>query len=291
MPKHSWLLGFSTIALIVTNFTASANTLDGTIGLTEYQFTSATSGSAAYDTQISGGRDELQDGSGGERWDIDFLGFSVVGDKVYFGIQGGSILSGENQLGSQTLWLGDLAIDVGGDEDFEYGVMLGLNSTTGATAFDFYDVDEWSGVNIYNRTPEVNPGTTGNDHKTNFYKITEASGQTVQNVNGQFEKSTPKKLGDYSLVDNTASTVIEGYYEQGAEFGVDHVLEGVFDLGLLSMFTPEEGGEIIMYLAMSCVNDEAIVVGEISPVPLPSSVWLFGTALLGFIGFSRRTRI
>ncbi len=30
---------------------------------------------------------------------------------------------------------------------------------------------------------------------------------------------------------------------------------------------------------------------HVSAVPLPSSVWLFGTALLGFIGFSRRTRI
>jgi len=29
----------------------------------------------------------------------------------------------------------------------------------------------------------------------------------------------------------------------------------------------------------------------VSPVPLPSAVWLFGSALLGFIGMSRRTRV
>ena len=30
---------------------------------------------------------------------------------------------------------------------------------------------------------------------------------------------------------------------------------------------------------------------HVSPVPLPSAVWLFGTALLGFIGISRRTKV
>ena len=30
---------------------------------------------------------------------------------------------------------------------------------------------------------------------------------------------------------------------------------------------------------------------EIPPVPVPAAVWLFGTALIGFIGISRRTRI
>jgi len=30
---------------------------------------------------------------------------------------------------------------------------------------------------------------------------------------------------------------------------------------------------------------------NVSPVPLPSAVWLFGSALIGFIGMSRRTRV
>ncbi len=30
---------------------------------------------------------------------------------------------------------------------------------------------------------------------------------------------------------------------------------------------------------------------DVSPVPVPSAVWLFGSALLGFIGVSRRTRV
>ena len=31
--------------------------------------------------------------------------------------------------------------------------------------------------------------------------------------------------------------------------------------------------------------------GAVSAVPVPASVWLFGTALIGFIGFSRRTKV
>ena len=30
---------------------------------------------------------------------------------------------------------------------------------------------------------------------------------------------------------------------------------------------------------------------HVSPVPIPSAVWLFGSALIGFIGLSRRTRV
>jgi hypothetical protein len=31
--------------------------------------------------------------------------------------------------------------------------------------------------------------------------------------------------------------------------------------------------------------------GALSAVPVPAAVWLFGTALIGFIGFSRRTKV
>ena len=31
------------------------------------------------------------------------------------------------------------------------------------------------------------------------------------------------------------------------------------------------------------------IYGTASPIPVPAAIWLFGTALIGFIGFSRRT--
>jgi hypothetical protein len=35
----------------------------------------------------------------------------------------------------------------------------------------------------------------------------------------------------------------------------------------------------------------SIYTSGISPVPVPAAIWLFGTALIGFIGMSRRTKI
>jgi hypothetical protein len=33
------------------------------------------------------------------------------------------------------------------------------------------------------------------------------------------------------------------------------------------------------------------ILGNVSPVPVPAAFWLFGTALIGFIGFSSRTKV
>lgn len=35
----------------------------------------------------------------------------------------------------------------------------------------------------------------------------------------------------------------------------------------------------------------SIYTSGVSPIPVPAAVWLFGTALIGFIGFSRRTKV
>jgi hypothetical protein len=32
------------------------------------------------------------------------------------------------------------------------------------------------------------------------------------------------------------------------------------------------------------------IIGDIPPVPLPAAVWLFGTALIGLVGFSKRRK-
>lgn len=57
--------------------------------------------------------------------------------------------------------------------------------------------------------------------------------------------------------------------------------DGIMDLRL-SNFWNDKGGSI-SYLAL--------YGKDISAVPVPGAVWLFGTALLGFIGLSRSTRV
>jgi hypothetical protein len=39
------------------------------------------------------------------------------------------------------------------------------------------------------------------------------------------------------------------------------------------------------------ISHVAIYTGSTSAVPVPATIWLFGTALIGFIGVSRRTKI
>jgi len=70
--------------------------------------------------------------------------------------------------------------------------------------------------------------------------------------------------------------------------GDDNVLEGEFDLSLLSLFDANSGGVISTYLTMTCVNDEALVTAEVSAVPIPAALWLFGPALLGLLGLRRK---
>ena len=54
---------------------------------------------------------------------------------------------------------------------------------------------------------------------------------------------------------------------------------GIFSVSRLSQFP---GGPV--------PNPSNWVTGP-SPVPVPAAFWLFGTALIGFIGFSRRTKV
>ena len=54
---------------------------------------------------------------------------------------------------------------------------------------------------------------------------------------------------------------------------------------------PDSSTEYQPYL----VNDEPFCKidspGDIPPIPVPAAFWLFGTALIGFVGFSRRRKI
>ncbi len=45
-------------------------------------------------------------------------------------------------------------------------------------------------------------------------------------------------------------------------------------------------------LMIAFKNEQFYVSGiEFSAVPVPAAIWLFGTALIGFIGISRRTNL
>jgi len=273
MDLKKTLLLFGLTVVFATS--GHAVSINGAIGADEYAYSTDTS-NPLWNTDGTS-TNEAHDGSYNHRWDIDFLGFDIDNDANTFsvGIKGGEIVGGSS--GSQ--YLGDLAIgivtdtnlfdpntafDPGGTFDFQYGIRLYADN--GDLELKFYDVDSWDGADIYNGQHASNIPSDPHDHITNTYKLNSSSS------------------GDAALSSATSSNGLTGKHQT-------NVLEGSFDLSLLSLFNELTGGKIITYLTMSCVNDEAMVHADISAVPIPSAVWLFGSALVGFIGFSRRTSV
>jgi len=78
-------------------------------------------------------------------------------------------------------------------------------------------------------------------------------------------------------------TVKDGNH-QPARYLFDLTMNGLFWNGtddlVLADFWPGQGS----------ISNFAIY-GTASPVPVPAALWLFGSALIGFIGFSRRTAV
>jgi len=270
---------------IIPAVTAFAATIDGIFGgISEYSYNTEAAPNSKHNTHGGLANSEYNDGSGGSPWDINYLGTDIdrsgVDSMFQFGAVGGSILSGQNLYGNQNLFLSDIAINVvAGLETptdpthdstgWDYAVRL-LNLTDAGLVggkmqadFELFEFVEgrssWEGRNIYGRNPDGSQG----------------------HVTETFEMIKGDSLGTFS-----------GFYtDNGAD---NSVLEGSFDMGLLSLYNEAEGGKIITYITMSCVNDEAIVHAEISPdfsaVPIPAGIWLFGSAMIGLVGFNRQRK-
>ena len=284
-PTTKILLTLALLALPGTQ--VSAATMDGALNnLNEYSFNTLAVPNPKHNTHNHGSAgSEADDGSGGDKWDINYLGTDIdrsgATSMFQFGAVGGNILSGQNSQSSQDLFLSDLALSVRapgsppvedptindtGSTGWNYAIrLLGLvdskdlkdnQKQADFEVFEFVDGSSWEGRNIYNRNPD---GSQGHVTRT------------------------------FEMMDGQSKGTFSGIYTDNG--GDNNVLEGAFRLSLLSLFDEATGGSIISYLTMSCVNDEAIVYADIAAVPVPAAFWLFGTALLGFIGISRRTAV
>lgn len=266
---------------------ALAASVDGVLGgVGEYSYNTEASPNDKHNTHGHGSANsEYDDGSGGDRYDLNYLGFDIVGGQFQFGVVGGSILStphlglDKNDIDRSPLYLGDIAINVDGfgqpfqdptqnasaSNEWDYAVRI-LSIDSDSFTFSVLTGGDWLGLDIYNRE------AADNGHHTDTFRM---------------ENGT-------AIADQNQQTVFSGVFAEdtdGSNGEDDYVLEGSFDLSLLSLFDENTGGRIITYLTMSCVNDEAITYADVSPVPVPAAIWLFGSALIGFIGISRRTRV
>ena len=262
-------------AMFLSTMAVSA-TIDGVItqGSSEYQAsTDGVEGSAKWhskgnysndpdsDDYSDGENHEYDDASTGDRWDINYLGTSVVDGRFQFGAVGGKILSGRET--GTNIYLGDFAISVNGYTDptedstgFDYALrVLGVNNKTGVARFSLLQGGVWEEADIYG-------GLSG--HTSETYRMSNSNGhlEEILRFNGNW---TRNGRGD------------------------DNVLEGEFNLSYLGLFDAATGGTISTYLTMACVNDEALVDMHVPPaVPIPAALWLFGPVLLGMMGIRRK---
>ena len=256
----------TTVLFSLISLNSVAATIDGSITGSEYQWnTDGVEGSSKWNTH--GGSQEYNDASGGDRWDINYLGTSIKNGQFQFGLIGGEILDG-GITGSgrgNPIYLSDIAIGVTDfgvaatdpttdSSGFQYAIrLLGVNNDTGIASFSLLEGGTWEGADIYDN--DYAP-----DHITETYK----------------------------MIGATKETFFSGSW--GNNGGDDNVLEGGFDLSLLSIFDPSVGGRLSTYVTMACVNDEAYVTADVAAVPVPAALWLLTPALLGFMGLRRRIK-
>ena len=62
---------------------------------------------------------------------------------------------------------------------------------------------------------------------------------------------------------------------------------GEIEVGLATGMSPFDRNELASFTGDWTLN---LTPTEVSPIPIPGAVWLFGTALIGLVGFSKRRK-
>ena len=134
---------------------------------------------------------------------------------------------------------------------------------------------------------------------------------------------------DTNAFSSISITTTAGTKQSGASYGVPNPVSpggGSFGLGLVAALSADLTGTPVLYaeLLQDLTNSGGVIgvdlvgfslesicaipncnlitlggerrfltgsVASVSPVPVPAAVWLFGTALLGFVGMSRRRKV
>ena len=137
-----------------------------------------------------------------------------------------------------------------------------------------------------------------------FETITESLGGDFT-WSGAVEGTLPVNvLGDFSNSPNAVST-IDGYWYGAAGYGdstIENFLEYNGDyLGFVFTSHNSSYGQLITTTDQDWVRTlgstannqllmENIIAGSVSTVPVPAAAWLFGSGLIGLVGFARRKK-
>ncbi len=182
---------------------------------------------------------------GGEKYDVEALYFTYDSNYIY-----GAVVTGFPVGGTSSFDAGDLAIDLGADGLYEYGVAV--RDHDGFSEGKLYKVSEWDDV--------AYPSNGG----SNPFAL--KSGELVNANANELE---------FVFSDSvyTEKSVIEVKIAKSLFEGID------WSIPL----------DIAMHWTMGCGNDAGTVQGT-DPVPEPGTILLVGTGLLGLAMSSGRKR-
>jgi hypothetical protein len=113
-------------------------------------------------------------------------------------------------------------------------------------------------------------GTFRSNYSTLFNATSNPSGAAISHDSGEPAISCPEC---YLLVKDGRATPAQYLISLSSWDGLEALT--------LSGFWDDTQGAI----------SNVAIWGNVSPVPVPAAAWLFGTALIGFIGMSRRTKV
>jgi len=140
---------------------------------------------------------------------------------------------------------------------------------------EVYKTDSGSGSS----TPVSESGSLGGSYTTVYEFVTSPPGEEYRGATISYDG------GDSLDCSVECYLLVKDGYKSPAAY--------LFNLALGN--TPSWDGTMDLILQNFWVGQGSIshvaLYGNVAVVPVPAAFWLFGTALIGFIGFSRRTKV
>jgi hypothetical protein len=276
------LVNLMVIAGIAFSASAQAITIDGKLDDWGVQANGSASGWTpntdvlfTQEDQKGSGNYKLNPGWGGQAYDAEAMYVNWDKNNLYIAIATGHNPNTTNNPSGNSYGSGDIAINFGLDNTWDYGIeLLGSANTTKAHVYSGvnWDYGLWTTSGAYVGNPNGNVATADHAHPTSILSGTDMS-------------TLPSRIGEvrYTTVgqNNYGNTPSDLHYFY--EISIPLAAFGN-DWGIGSQFN--------IHWTENCANDSISVIGKIDArnqtVPEPGTLALIPLGLLGLAALRRR---